>query len=65
MKKFNTRFGKVEVKIAMIDTNGTDLCEGVDFNLDGEFVGDAIGLSLDTINKKNIEELLEIHCDIK
>jgi hypothetical protein len=63
-KRFNTSFGKVVVSFAMIDTNGTDLSEGVDFNLNGKFIGDAVGLSLDEINKNNIEELLEEHCEI-
>jgi hypothetical protein len=63
-KTFDTSFGKVKVSFAMIDTNGTDLCEGVDFNLDGKFIGDAVGLTLDEINKDNIEELLEQYCDL-
>ena len=62
-KKFNTAFGKIEVSFAMIDTDGTNLEEGVDFNLDGKFVGDAIGLSLKDINKNNIEELFETYCN--
>jgi hypothetical protein len=63
-KTFETSLGKVKVSFAMIDTNGTDLCEGVDFNLDGKFIGDAVGLSLDEITKDNIEELLEEYCNL-
>ena len=63
-KTFDTSFGEVRVSFAMIDTDGTNLEEGVDFKLDGKFVGDAVGLSLREINEGNIEDLLEEHCDL-
>jgi hypothetical protein len=63
-KVFDTSYGEVRVTFAMIDTDGTNLSEGVDFNLDGEFVGDAIGLSLSEINEDNIEDLLLEYCDL-
>lgn len=63
-KRFDTSYGEVVVSFAMIDTNGTDLCEGVDFNLDGKFIGDAVGISLNGITKNNIEELLKQYCDL-
>jgi hypothetical protein len=63
-KKFKTKFGNAVVSFAMIDTDGTNLEEGVDFNVDDKFVGDAIGLSLDNVNENNIEELLEIYCSL-
>lgn len=63
-KIFDTSQGQVRVSFAMIDTDGTNLSEGVDFNLDGKFVGDAIGLNLREINEGNIEDLLAEHCDL-
>ena len=58
-KNFNTSLGNVTVRFAMIDADGTNLCEGVEFKLDGKFIGEVIGLSLDEINEDNIEELVE------
>jgi len=65
MKKiFDTHLGKVTVTTAIIDVNGTDLCTGVDFNLNDKFIGDAVSLFINDVNKDNIENLIERYCII-
>ena len=56
---FDLPVGNVTVNFAMIDINGTDLVEGVEYRLDGKLLGDEAGRSLREINSDNIEELIE------
>jgi len=42
-KGVETNFGHMEVLPRMLDTDGTNLAEGVDVRLEGEFVGEVVG----------------------
>lgn len=41
--KFDTKYGEVTLRNAMIDIDGTNLEEGVEVYLDGEYVNDMTG----------------------
>lgn len=65
-KKFDTVFGELTVRGAMLDVNGTDLCDGVEFKIDGELVGETTSVTfsqVEDMNDNEIEELVETHCD--
>ena len=62
-KTFDTIYGEVKVKTAMIDTNGTDLCDGVDIYIDGKWVGDTTSTLVDHVTEDNIEDLVETYCN--
>jgi len=62
-KKFDTIFGEVTVRDAMIDVNGTDLVDGVEFKIDEEYVGETTSLTFSQVDEDNIEELVETYCD--
>ena len=65
-KKFDTVFGELTVRGAMLDVNGTDLCDGVEFKIDGELVGETTSVTFSEVkdmNDNEIEELVETHCD--
>jgi hypothetical protein len=53
-KTFETVYGLVEVRDAMIDTDGTNLEEGVDVRLDGEPLAGTVGITVAELNKDNI-----------
>jgi hypothetical protein len=55
-----TKFGEVQLRVAMIDTNGTDLCEGVEVKLDGELIGEVFDVDTDYIEEMSVEDVEEI-----
>lgn len=56
-KTFNTKYGSVSLRGAMIDTNGTDLIEGVEIKLDGELVGEVWNRSFSDVEDLSIKEV--------
>ena len=66
-KTFDTAFGEVTLRGAMIDINGTDLVSGVEIKLDGELIAEVLGASFYHVKDMTIEEVeefVEKHCDI-
>jgi len=57
-KTFETSHGKVQVRDAMIDTDGTNLEEGVEVKLDGKLITEIWNIHVREINKDNIEEII-------
>lgn len=57
---YQTKFGEVQLRVAMIDTNGTDLCEGVEVKLDDELIGEVFNVQTDYIDEMSVEEVEEI-----
>lgn len=59
-KTFETKFGKVRLRNVMIDTNGTDLVDGIDVYLDDKWVKDRWGyFDLEEMTIEEVEELIE------
>jgi hypothetical protein len=55
-----TKYGVVQLRVAMIDINGTDLCEGIEVKLDDELIGEVFNVQSDYIDELSIEEVEEI-----
>ena len=65
-KVFDTKFGNLTIRGAMLDINGTDLCDGIEFSFDGEFVGETTSVTFSQVEDmdiEEIEELVETYCD--
>jgi len=58
-KTFNTKFGEILLRNAMIDTNGTDLADGIEIKLDDELVGEVINYSFDFMDEDTTLEEVE------
>jgi hypothetical protein len=58
--KFDTKYGEVTLRNAMIDVDGTNLEEGLELYLDGEYVNDMTGRSAgEETTVEKAEELYE------
>lgn len=65
-KTFETKFGEVSLRGAMIDTDGTNLVDGVEIKLEGKLIGEATGVTFGQVEDMEIEEVenfVEEHCD--
>ena len=63
-KTFNTKYGEVSLRGAMIDTNGTDLVDGIEVKIDGEFIGEILNETFNQVEdftEKEVEEFLLLH----
>lgn len=56
-KTFTTKHGEVTVQGAMIDTNGTDLVDGVEIKLDGELIGELTDTTFSYVEDYEVEEI--------
>ena len=56
-KTFDTAFGEVTLRGAMIDTNGTDLVEGVEIKIDGNLAGEVLGINFYQVEDMTIDEV--------
>lgn len=66
-KTFNTNLGKVTLRSAMLDINGTDLVEGVVIKIDGKLAGEVVGIDFDDVKDmtiKEVEKFTEENCNI-
>lgn len=60
-----TQWGTITMRNAMIDTDGTNLEDGLVVSLDGEVIGELVGYtspSFDTVQE--LEDFVNHHCDI-
>jgi len=60
MVTHQTKFGEVQLRVAMIDINGTDLCEGIEVKLDDELIGEVFNIESHYIDEMSVEEVEEI-----
>ena len=63
---FDTCYGEVTFKHAMIDTDGTNLEEGITIFIDGKYIAETIDFSIDEIEEmteKEIESVVETYCE--
>lgn len=58
-----TNFGHMEVLPRMLETDGTNLVEGVDVRLEGEFVGEVVGGTKYFESVDALEEWYSTHFD--
>ena len=52
-----TKYGIAKLSYAIIDTNGTDLVEGIEVILDGELIGQLFDIEFDCISELSIKEI--------
>ncbi|MEK6829803.1 MAG: hypothetical protein AABY15_06815 [Nanoarchaeota archaeon] len=65
-KTFDTKFGEISLRGAMIDVDGTNLADGVEIKLDDKLIGEAVGITFGQVEDMTIEEVeefVEEHCD--
>ncbi len=61
---FDTIHGKAVIKDVMIDTDGTNLADGVEIKIDGVVIAEIVGKSAEELNRlpvDEIEDLIESH----
>ena len=58
-KTFETKYGSVSLRGAMIDVNGTDLVEGVEIKLEGELVGEVLGRGFSDVEDMSVADVEE------
>jgi hypothetical protein len=66
-KTFNTKFGEVTLRGAMIDTDGTNLADGVEIKIDGKLEGETLDMTFGEVEDMSIEEVekfVEEHCEV-
>lgn len=66
-KTFDTAFGEVTLRSAMIDINGTDLLDAIEIKLDGILIGEVLNMTFGEVEDMAVEEVenfVEEHCDI-
>jgi coenzyme F420-reducing hydrogenase beta subunit len=66
-KDWDTTFGKVSLRGAMIDTDGTNLVEGVEIKVEGKLVAEVLNMTfgqVEDFTQKEVEKFVEENCDI-
>ena len=59
-KKFETTYGDVTIRDCVIDTDGTNLEEGISVKLDNDLLAEIVGMSTDEFeNVLSVENLVE------
>lgn len=56
-KTFDTKFGEVSLRGAMLDINGTDLVEGVEIKIEGVLSGEVAGRAFSSVSDMSIKEV--------
>ena len=59
MKKLETKYGEVKLRVVMIDIDGTNLEEGIEVSLNGELLGQVIEIDFDDLTIADVEEIVE------
>jgi hypothetical protein len=59
MKKVETKYGEVELRVVMTDIDGTNLDEGIEVTLNGELLGQVIEIDFDDLTIADVEEIVE------
>ena len=63
-KSFETKYGKVSLRTAVLDFSGT-LVDGIEVSIDDELVGEIVDsfIDIDELSVEEVEELVENNCD--
>ena len=59
-----TKFGEVQLRVALIDINGTDWYEGIEVKLNDELIGEVFNIESHYIDEMSVEEVEEIVANI-
>lgn len=65
-KTWQTALGEVTLRGAMLDVNGTDLCDGVEIKLDGNLIGETTKITFSDIedwDEDQVELFVEDNCN--
>ena len=65
-KTAETKFGTVTLRGAMIDTDGTNLADGIEIKIDGILVNEVIGVTfgeVEDMSDEEVEDFVDRHCD--
>ena len=65
-KTFDTKFGEVTLRGAMIDTDGTNLSDGIEVKIEGKLISEVLDrtfCSVEDMTVKEVEEFVEENCD--
>ena len=66
-KTFETKFGEISLKNVMIDTDGTNLADGIEIRLEGVLIGETTDIKFhfddEDVDIKDVEAFVEKHCD--
>jgi hypothetical protein len=62
-KTFETIYGKVTLRTAMIDTDGTNLSEGIEIKVNGKLQAEVLGtyIHIDDMTQEEVESFVEEH----
>lgn len=66
-KTFDTKYGEVSLRGAMIDTDGTNLVEGIEIKIDGVLEAEVLCMYFGQVKDFTIEEVeafVEEHCAV-
>jgi hypothetical protein len=66
-KTFDTFYGKVSLRGAMIDTDGTNLADGVEIKIDGKLAAEVLDITFSQVEDFTTEEaekFVEKHCEL-
>jgi len=62
----DTKFGEVTLRGAMIDTDGTNLADGIEIKIDGELKAEVLDITFSQVEDFTVEEIesfVEEHVD--
>jgi hypothetical protein len=65
-KTWNTNLGEVTLRGAMIDTDGTNLADGIEVKVDGKLVGEVLDMTfsqVEDMTDDEVELFVVAHCD--
>ena len=60
MAKVDTIFGEAKIKNVMIDTDGTNLADGVSITIDGVVIAEIVGKSTHDIKRLSVDEFEDL-----
>lgn len=66
-KTFDTIYGQVTLRGAMIDTDGTNLADGIEVSIDGKLVAEVLDITFSQVEdftNEEAEAFVENHCEI-
>lgn len=65
-KTFDTKYGEITLRKAMIDTDGTNLADGIEISIDGQLEEEVLDehLDLEEMTIEEVEEFVKKHCNV-
>ncbi len=64
-KTFNTKYGEVLLRTAMLETDGTNLADGIEIKIDGKLSGEVFRrIDIEEMSLEEVEELVKNNCEV-